>query len=244
MMNNINTIDTLKTFLNSEKFNNGLSIKWNFANSKLTSRLQYLAECCKGKKVIHLGCLDHNKETIIRKIADNTWLHKVLTDVSAQCLGIDINPSLTHEIKEELGIDNIICSDLSKDDVRAEITAQQWDYLVCGEIIEHIDNPVHFLSEINKKYAANIKRIIVTVPNSLNLGHVKRAFKTVESINTDHRYSFTPYNILKIMAISGYHSTKIDMTLHFDPKTRGPINRFILKRFPLLRSDIIVEADF
>jgi hypothetical protein len=102
---NMNTIDFdfIHPFLRNEKFDNGLSIKWDFAKNKLTSRLQYLSDCCKGKRVIHLGCLDHNKETIIRKIADNTWLHKVLTDVSAQCLGIDINPNLINEVKEELG---------------------------------------------------------------------------------------------------------------------------------------------
>ncbi len=239
----MNNFESLDEYLIGNKFDNGLRIRWEFDDTKLTSRLQYLSHICQNKHIIHLGCLDHNFETITRKIANNTWLHKKLTDVSACCLGVDIDPILINSIKE-IGIDNVICSDLSIDDVRPEITSRQWDYLVCGEIIEHIDNPVMFLSAIRQRYASFIKRIIVTVPNSLSLGYIKNAFKTVESINTDHRYSFTPYNISKILVISGYHLEKINMVLHFDPKMRGPLHRFILKQFPLLRSDIIVEASF
>jgi hypothetical protein len=214
----MNNFEILNDYLTGKKFSNGLTIKWEFGKQGLISRLRYLSELCKGKNIIHLGCLDHNKETIRKKMADNTWLHKILTDVSSSCLGIDIDPSLIDEIKSEMGIDNVICSDISTDVIRSEITSRQWDYLVCGEIIEHVDNPAAFLSSIRNKYASCIKQIIVTVPNSLNLGFVKNAFKTVESINTDHRYSFTPYNISKILVISGYYPTNINTVLHFDPK--------------------------
>ena len=235
-------IEQLDDYLSGKKFDRGLTIKWKFDN-KLISRIDYLSEICKGKNVIHLGCLDHSMDTITRKIADNTWLHKRLTDVSAQCLGIDIDPTLIDKVKEK-GVTNIICSDLSVDHLRTEITSCQWDYLVCGELIEHIDNPVSFLSAIKDKYASYIKNFVVTVPNSLSLGHIKNAFKTAEGINTDHRYSFTPYNITKILVISGYHPDKINTTMHFHPKTRGPLHRLMLKKFPLLRSDIVIEAGF
>jgi len=182
-------------------------------------------------------------DTITRKIADNTWLHKRLTDVSARCLGIDIDPLLIDRVRD-MNITNIICSDLSTDHIRTEITSYQWDYLVCGELIEHVDNPVSFLSAIKDKYAPYIKNIIVTVPNSLNFGYIKKAFQTRESINTDHRYSFTPYNISKILVICGYRPVKIDMVMHFDPKTRGPLHRLIFRKFPLLRSDIVIEGCF
>jgi hypothetical protein len=234
--------EQLNDYLSGIRYNNGLSIRWDL-DRQLISRLDYLTDICRDKKVIHLGCLDHNMETITKKIADNTWLHKRLTDVAVQCLGIDIEPSLIDKIKD-LGITNAICSDLATDNLRTEITSYEWDYMVCGEIIEHIDNPVSFLSAVRDKYAPFIKNIIVTVPNSLNLGHIKRAFKTVESINTDHRYSFTPYNISKILVISGYCPKEIRTVLHFDPRTRGPVHRFLLKRYPLLRSDIIVTASF
>ena len=232
----------LEDYFTGKRFDNGLSIKWEFDN-RLISRIDYLSEICKDRNVIHLGCLDHNMDTITKKNADNTWLHKRLTDVSAQCLGIDIDPILIDKIKD-IGVTNVICSDLSTDNIRTEITSHPWDYLVCGELIEHIDNPVNFLTAIKEKYASHIRNIIVTVPNSLNFGYFKKALNTCECINTDHRYSFTPYNISKILVISGFRPIKINMVLHFDPKTRGPFHRLIFKKFPLLRSDIIVEAEF
>ena len=238
----MNNFEQLDDYLSGRKFDNSLAIKWKFDNM-LISRIDYLSEICKGKNIIHLGCLDHNLDTITRKIASNTWLHKRLTDVSARCLGIDIDPLLIDKIKD-MGINNVICSDLSADHLITEITSCQWDYLVCGELIEHIDNPVSFLSTIKDKYASYIKNIIVTVPNSLNFSYIKKSFKTLEAINTDHRYSFTPYNISKILVISGYRPVRTDMVMHFDPKTRGVLHRLIFKKFPLLRSDIIVEAEF
>ncbi len=240
----MNNFEALNDYLTGKKFSSGLSVKWDFGKVKLISRLQFLSDVCAGKNIIHLGCLDHNKETITKKIAENTWLHKKLTGVAAHCLGIDIDQKLIDDIKTEPGMGNIICSDISVDDIRPEITSCRWDYLVCGEIIEHVDNPILFLSSIREKYASFINEIIVTVPNSLNLNHIKRVFKTIENINSDHRYSFTPYNISKILVISGYNPKEIRTALHFDPRTRGPLHRFILKRYPLLRSDIIITACF
>ena len=237
-------LKSLDDYFTGKRFNNGLSIKWEFGKRELFSRIQFLTEVCRDKNIIHLGCLDHNKETITRKLTNNIWLHKKLIDISNCCLGIDINQSLIKEIRTEMDIDNIICSDISTDILRTEITSRYWDYLICGEVLEHIDNPILFLSSIREKYAKYISKIIVTVPNTLNLSHIKRAFKGVESINTDHRYSFTPYNISKVLINSGYKVSKINMALHFDPKTRGPIHRFILGKFPLLRSDIIITAGF
>ena len=238
----MNNFEQLDDYLSGRKFNRGLSIKWNFDN-KLISRIDYLSEICKDKNVIHLGCLDHNMDTIIKKTNENTWLHKRLTDVSAKCLGIDIDSKLIDKIRD-MGIINVICSDLQNDHIRQEIISCQWDYLVCGELVEHVDNPASFLSAIREKYYPFIKKLIVTVPNSLSFGHIKRAFKTREGINTDHRYSFTPYNISKILVISGYHLNKIDMLMNCDPQKRGPLHRIILKKFPLLRSNIIIEATF
>ena len=240
----MNKFVALEDYLTGEKFNNGLSIKWEFGKTGLFSRIQYLSDICKDKKIIHLGCLDHNMETIRKKLNNKTWLHQTLTDQSSVCVGVDINRELIDEINTELNISNVICSDISTDLIRDEITSFHWDYLICGEVLEHIDNPVMFLSSIREKYEKYINRIIVTVPNTLNLSHIKRAFKGVESINTDHRYSFTPYNITKVLVNSGYKVVEMNMALHFDPKTRGPVHRFILGKFPLLRSDIIVEADF
>lgn len=49
-------------------------------------RLEFIAESCRGKKVLDLGCLD---ETALVKRDTKHWLHGRLSEVAAKVTGID-----------------------------------------------------------------------------------------------------------------------------------------------------------
>ena len=65
------------------------------------------------KKVLHIGCLDH-PETILEKVEKGTWLHRIVSDASALCLGIDIDLKGLHVARRKLRVDNIQLLDLTK----------------------------------------------------------------------------------------------------------------------------------
>lgn len=183
-------------FISGEKFLNGEKFTDNNKHGE-TPRNEIFINICTGKDIIHLGCLDHI-ELIEEKRKKNIWLHQILMDSAKSCIGIDINEAGIQYVKEQFNIENIYYADIVKQPCK-EITSKKWDYIILGEILEHIDNPVWFLQRIKELYADHIDRMIITVPNVLNYETYRILKENTEFINTDHRYWFTRYTILKVI---------------------------------------------
>ena len=193
-------------YLEGKKFSNSYSIQYSY-NEPIPNRVELLTEITKQKKVIHIGCLDH-LPLIDQKVKVGQWLHKELSSHASKCLGIDINEEAHNYVKNKYGVSNIVLRDITAEPI-PEIMAEKWDYAILGELLEHIDNPVHYLSEIKKKYKSSIDRLIITVPNVLNVRSLEFATKSMEVINSDHRYWFTPYTIAKVALQAGMELDEI-----------------------------------
>lgn len=194
-------------YLKGEKFSNSFSVEYDRTRYEAVSREGRITSLIKDCKVIHIGCADHIP-LIREKIANNTWLHKLITDNARSCIGIDIDSQSIEYVKKETGYNNVICGNILTDDF-TEITSNSWDYAVFGEILEHIDDPVHFLKTFRQKFGGSVNGFIVTVPNIYNKHHFSNMMKYREVINSDHRYWFTPYTISKILVTAGYTPEKI-----------------------------------
>ena len=186
-------------YLTGKKFSNGFLFRYAY-HSPIPNRVKFLRELVKGKNVLHLGCLDH-LPLIEEKIRNGQWLHKELTDVANLCLGIDIDSDTKHYVQSKFGYTNVLLGDFTKSKL-PEIKKTNWDYAVLGELLEHIDNPVDYLSSIQSNYSDCINRIIITVPNAWTQTTIKNALQSSEIINTDHRYWFTPYTLSKVIVRS------------------------------------------
>lgn len=195
-------------YLSGTEFSNSFNFK---INERFTERrrIDVLTSISQGKKIIHLGCLDHIP-LIKNKIKEKTWLHGLLTEVADQCLGIDINKEGIEYVQKELHFQNIVYGDIIHDDIPKIKELNKWDYLIMGEILEHVDDPVNFLKTIRHKFEDKIDKIIITVPNVLTLQSMKAMKDNTESINSDHRYWFTPYTISKVLYQAGFTIDGID----------------------------------
>lgn len=190
-------------YLKGEKFDDGKIFDFSDENVSNT-RIGYITECVKGKNIIHLGAADHIG-LIDRKIEADIWLHKLISEVSNRCLGVDINTEAV-EYCNKLGWNNMICADMITDSSKVISClggGEKQDYIIAGEIVEHVDNPVSFLSEINRIYYPYTDRIIITVPNVFRSANLKFCLKGLEGINTDHKYWFSPYTICKVVVDAG-----------------------------------------
>lgn len=194
-------------YLKGEKFSTSLSVEYDRTRYEAVSREGSITSLIKDCKVIHIGCADHIP-LIREKIANNIWLHKLITDNARHCIGIDIDSQSIEYVKNETGYNNVICGNILTDDL-PEITNTKWDYAVFGEIIEHIDDPVHFLKTFRQRFGGSVNGFIVTVPNIYNRHHFSNMLRYREVINSDHRYWFTPYTISKILVTAGYTPEKI-----------------------------------
>lgn len=190
------------TYLKGEKFSNNFRFDLDSANQEVISREAAIIRLIEGKKVIHVGCSDHI-QIINEKLKNNIWLHKLITEKASRCIGIDIDGESIDFIKNELNFNNVFRGDIVSDDLPM-ISEDKWDFAVLGEMVEHLDNPVNFLETLMRKYGSCIDRFIISVPNIYNSSSLSNMFNFREIINSDHRFWFTPYTILKILVSSGY----------------------------------------
>jgi hypothetical protein len=190
-------------YLKGDSFQRNLNVDIGKTKHRIISRESAITEIIRNKDVIHIGCSDHIQH-IEEKIKNNKWLHKLISDNARSCIGIDIDKESIEFIKNKLGYTNVFHWDILND-VFDNITSKNWDYVVFGEIIEHLDNPVNFLKELKMKYGENISKFIITVPNIYNKRQFINMMNYREVINSDHRFWFTPYTITKILVSAGYN---------------------------------------
>lgn len=218
----------INKYLAGELFSSGIDIPFFDEKYPNETRLERIIKITKGKRVIHVGCADH-LPLIETKIKNKKWLHGLLTESTAQCIGIDNNEEAVDYINHKLGIKNVYLSDITIDKFSV-INDSRWDYMILGELIEHVDNPVAFLSEIREKYKGKVDKILITAPNIFNILTINDIRKNVENINTDHRYWFSPYTLTKITLNSGFQNCE----LFFSERVKLPLVKAAIRRLKLL----------
>jgi hypothetical protein len=230
---------TVEGYLKGESFSNGLIVDFYCQRTPVTERQEFLVRLVKEKSLIHIGFADH-LPLIDKKLEDQTWLHKQLMVSSEMCLGVDINENAVSHCKEKHNIENIYYHDVTEGPLLKQITMNKWDYAILGEIVEHVGNPVEFLSRLRERYGKYIDRLIITVPNAWDLTNLIYLRHCREYINSDHRFWFTPYTISKVVYDAGYTVNEIKMV------TSGIrerwINRYLRNRYPLLNDTIVVDC--
>jgi len=224
-------------YLEGKAFSNGYSV--NVANRRgpLYKRLETLEAIVKNKRVIHMGFADH-LPLIKSKIEHNNWLHKRLIDSAEKCWGIDIDEEAVSFVRNEIGIDEVIHLDVVNEGVPYILQNVHWDYMIIGEVLEHIDNPVQFISVIREKYQGIVDKIIITVPNAHDIFNIRNIFKGIECINSDHRYWFTPYTLAKVGIRAGLKIDSFSYTQSYLPN--NIISRFLVARFPMFREGVMM----
>jgi SAM-dependent methyltransferase len=203
-------------------------------------RAELLQELVRGKSVLHIGCVDHIPH-LGEKIRNGTWLHARLAAVAAASIGIDVNREGVELLRDRYDIRNVIHGDIAAPEIIPRLAEQYWAYALLGEVIEHVDNPVAFLRAIADTYRSLIGRFIITVPNAFRAGNILSAFRSCELINSDHRYWFTPYTILKIVHRASLRVEALELC-QYSP-TQGLtriVKDAVLHIFPLLAEDLVV----
>lgn len=210
---NITSFD--KCYLRGEKLSDGYSMDCTLkgiAENVSLDRAGFIVAQCKNKNVLHVGACDH-EDLIKDKINRGTWLQQQIEEEANSVVGVDINKSAV-ELCQSLGVDSVYFYDLIKD-IKPIIELggnKGYDIMVLGEMLEHLDNPIGFLSEIKKNYQGIVKEMIISVPNALCYKNFVQILEGRECINSDHRFWFTPYTLAKVIISAGMDLDNIYFT--------------------------------
>ncbi len=222
-------------FLKGSKFSNSLVFPVSNGGAN-KDRLTLLIEKCKSKRIVHIGFADHIP-LVEGKIKANTWLHKRLLAVAEKVIGVDISEEAIAYFKANHSFPDLFLHDVINDEPLAAITAERWDIMLLGEILEHVDNPVDFLKRLLEKYGSYVRAIIISVPNATCLMNFRMARLHKEYINSDHRFWFTPYTLAKVGLQAGWQPVEFEYCQNNDPGKW--FFRRAIRRHPALRETLV-----
>jgi hypothetical protein len=228
-------------YLKNKKFDPAIKFFFN-RKEKLIYRDEFLIKQSKEKHILHFGFLDH--PTILdKKILNNSWLHNKLLKVCKSCAGTDINHEGLNYISSKYNIKDIHIFDVTSETIPKKLLKRKFDLILLPDVIEHIENPVLFLNSLRKKFSNQVKTIIITTPNAFNLNNFFNIFKNREIINSDHRFWFTPYTLIKILNDSGFTIKSLYFSEHSKISRKKILKNLIIRFFPGFRSTIMIVAD-
>jgi Methyltransferase domain len=204
---------------------------------KPVDRIPYLVGLSRKRVVLDIGCYD---ETALFKQETGHWLHSELIKSARQVIGID-NSSKIPESRPEGGNDSIILK-LSADDIdNNTLKKYDFDLIVAGELIEHLDNTLGFFKKVKQLF--NNKQFICTTPNSASLYNVLLSIFKRESTHRDHLqvYSYKTLNTLCAKAgfqewdIIPYHA-RFTESIHDNRRFMRQLFIFVEKMFNITES--------
>jgi len=142
----------------------------------VVDRTGLLVDLTRGKRVLEFG-------------ASGPASQRVREGASAY-LGVDRTAS-----------ESVIGFDL--DDVTVpDLPAFEAEAIVCGEVLEHLSNPGHFLARLARQYSG--VPVVVTVPNAYSEAGRQHALTGVENVNLDHVAWYSHTTLRTLLMRHGY----------------------------------------
>lgn len=202
-------------------------------------RMDFVLDRCRGRKVLHLGCVDEGLTE--ERIKSGNLLHIRLMDAAKDVWGVDISVDGI-ELLRKSGIDNLFVGDIEYIEQIKELKQQTFDIILATEVLEHLNNPGLFLTKCKQLFSPNTV-MIITVPNGLRLTGLGYTLKGYEFVHPDHNYWFSYKTLDMLLGKNGYQIEQMLVYSFFDyiaPLSRK-ISEKIREIFRVSKTQVAVE---
>jgi hypothetical protein len=144
-------------------------------------RYEYVAERCRGCRVLDLGAYDETEATRPQH-SSWRWLHAEIAKTASAVLGIDASASLP-----PTGIETRVGTRIvpgTVEDLSEAVVGFSPDLIVAGELIEHTSNTLGWLSQL-ARLAPGVP-LLLTTPNATSAVNLLLAILGRENNHQDH----------------------------------------------------------
>lgn len=156
----------------------------------VADRLAFLADRCRGKRVLDIGCVAHDEA----RMDSPQWLHAKLASVAERCVGVDVLQGGVDAMKQR-GFE-AITHDLATGLGPLE-EHLPFDTIVAGELIEHIGD-LDMLFRTTAVALAPDGVLILTTPNPYAPSRVRAGQRGLVWENVDHIVYAFPSGIAEL----------------------------------------------
>lgn len=214
------------------------------------NRVEFIAERCRDKRVLDLGCLD---ETALVKRDTKHWLHGRVSEVATEVLGIDSSQHVPDEGLITGPASKIYRGDAT--DPKIPIGKDEdVQVIVAGEFIEHIESPLAFFQTMKRRFPG--RELVISTPNGASFANTLLGIIGREAQHPDHVHVFT-FKILNTLAsraefeaweVTPYRFYATEMIMNAKGTTRvlavvaERFIRIVERMFPLLSFGYVVRA--
>jgi SAM-dependent methyltransferase len=166
----------------------------------LRGRYDFILERCRGKRVLHVGCVDSGQ--LAERFRRGELIHQRLAVSAGELWGVDIDAEGISFLRDN-GFENLIVGDASEIDQIEVLTKRDFDIVLASEIIEHLQNPGQFLRNIRAVMRPNRTELIATVPNAHRIDTLFWLLRGIEYVHPDHNYWFSYQTATNLLGKSG-----------------------------------------
>lgn len=161
---------------------------------------------CKGKRVLHLGCVDTG--LLEERFNRNELMHQRLSSVASELWGIDIDEDGVAFLRRQ-GFQNVVVGDVCQLAAVDAIKGRRFDVILASEILEHLQNPGMLLDSIRGLMSGQRAELIVTVPNAFRIANLVSLLRGWEYVHPDHNYWFSYRTITNLLMKNGFDISEV-----------------------------------
>ena len=200
----------------------------------------FLETLCRDKVVLNLGCASalHGEA----QIAWGRHLHTNLVGVAKEIYGVDKSEEAIRTLQGRHQMTNLFVADVEHLDLPIDI---EFDIVVAGELIEHLNNPGMFLTSVSKHMNADTQ-LVLTTPNMYGLKFFLHSFSNIQAMDPDHSLGFSFSLLETLLTRHGFSILAWHTSVQRFPSRRNRIANglfgFLFRLWPRYADTLIVVA--